>query len=122
MSTDPDVMERVCGQDPAELAVVEMGLLEHLTILTRQYREQGGDDALVSRMASTAYRLTLTTANVFDVPCPFEGDVDVEMDGSLALWDCPLCGAEHADDVKQEAADKAGDAQMKATKDGALSG
>ena len=31
--------------------------------------------------------------------CPFEGRVDIQWGGGYEHWECPLCGAEHEDEI-----------------------
>jgi len=42
--------------------------------------------------------LSYKTTAVVDF-CPFEGDVEALFSGGTAAWQCPICNAEHEDDI-----------------------
>jgi hypothetical protein len=45
--------------------------------------------------------------------CPFEGEVDTQIDQWIEFWDCPVCGKEHQEDLEMPEPDYEKDADIR---------
>jgi hypothetical protein len=81
--------------------------IDGLTDLAKRYRraeEAGRPTGTITLQLETALlmlteRLQADQIEGSGLECEFEGEVDAQLQGDVARWDCPVCGHENETDV-----------------------
>lgn len=95
-------MMRRCEADDVRwvAAVVVTSRMQEIQRLTEMRKDALRPDYFDTEIArQVAALLEPPDEQVTEGPCEWEGEVDVQVYGTTATWDCPRCGTTHEDEL-----------------------
>ena len=93
-SYDEIELSRECGRENVDVSILTTEAKEEIVALRRMLEDENISGAL-SRHDILRRDITIVSLPV----CPFDGDVTATVHGYTIVWDCPVCGHHHEEEV-----------------------
>ena len=92
-------VERVCEAQDVEVVTIEQ---EVVTAIENWKAAIGTDAEEIEKKHMLMWLKTADLKKIDQEQCPYEGKADAWSYGGVLHWTCPMCGAEHEEELYDE--------------------